>query len=37
MIVYKEWESKARPGIYWGGWFLLGFIPLYLRRYGTPR
>lgn len=34
MIVYKNWK-KMHEGIElerWEGWFLFGFIPLYIRR-----
>jgi hypothetical protein len=36
MIVYKTWKERTRDGtlVYqWVGYFLLGFIPLYLKRY----
>lgn len=36
MIIHKMWRTKGRPGshdVYWDfeGWFLFGFIPLYVR------
>lgn len=30
MIVYKKWIKKW---VIYEGWFLLGFIPLYIKRY----
>lgn len=42
MIVWKQWRKPARPfstvaeHIY-EGWFLFGFIPLYIRRHGAHR
>lgn len=30
MIVYKKWIKKL---VIYEGWFLLGFIPLYIKRY----
>lgn len=38
MIVHKAWVSKYTKGIRryherWEGWFLLGFIPLYMVRH----
>jgi hypothetical protein len=34
MIVYRYWQKKdkCRPNIvsHWEGWFLFGFIPLYV-------
>ncbi len=35
MIVYKKWEVRKSGGLereIWDGWFLFGFIPLYLRK-----
>ena len=35
MIMYREWYVRKLGGLenyYWQGWFLLGIIPLYLRR-----
>ncbi len=29
MIIYYHWKRKR---ILWDGWFLLGIIPLYIRR-----
>lgn len=40
MIVYKQWKKKHFPRFstsdYWSyeGWFLFGFLPLYIRRIG---
>lgn len=36
MIVYKFWSTTKYESIYcvtrnWEGWFLLGFIPLFVR------
>lgn len=35
MIVYKFWEKRIKGGGYriqvWEGWYLFGFIPLYVR------
>lgn len=38
MIVWKAWHREYKKGIWrysasWCGWFLFGFIPLYMRRY----
>lgn len=39
MIVRKYWMRRVRDGrggaYYYEGWFLLGFIPLYVHRSGT--
>lgn len=41
MIVYRQWQKKMRPSSsmpnYWTyeGWFLLGMLPLYVRRIGV--
>ena len=38
MIVYKTWFGKNDHygrAMVWSGWFLLGFIPLYLVRDGV--
>jgi hypothetical protein len=35
MIVYKTWTERRSGGLiryHWEGWFLFGFIPLYLKR-----
>jgi hypothetical protein len=35
MIVYKQWRKVSNGGLvktYWEGWFLFGFIPLYIRQ-----
>lgn len=43
MIVYKTWYARPTPSrpysvashfsrVRWEGWFLLGFIPLYVRQ-----
>jgi len=46
MIVYKKWKRikyksyfAYSANTYWlyEGWFLLGFIPLYIRRYGVDK
>lgn len=37
MIVYKQWLRSRGLGLdpyTWEGWFLFGFIPLYMRRIG---
>ena len=41
MIVYKQWKKKMFSGQAFAdrrweyeGWFLLGFIPLYVKRIG---
>ena len=34
MVVYREWIVRSLGGLNkkrWSGWFLLGFIPIYLR------
>ena len=34
MIVYMRWQTRKGVRHYsCDGWFLLGFIPLYLRRF----
>lgn len=35
MMVYRQWTDRSANAIYycWDGWFLFGFIPVYLRRY----
>ena len=36
MIVYKTWTKRKNGGLlkyHYEGWFLLGFIPLYIHRY----
>ena len=38
MIVRKNWRKASRFGLKvyeYEGWFLFGFIPLYVRRYGS--
>ena len=38
MIVYKQWRKSWFSGLKhyeYEGWFLLGFIPLYVRRHGS--
>jgi hypothetical protein len=37
MIVRKTWQKRSQGGLVqyeYDGWFLFGFIPLYVRRYG---
>jgi hypothetical protein len=37
MIVYKRWQKRLKGGSIveqWEGWFLFGFIPLYIRQRG---
>lgn len=41
MIVWKEWRkpvsrTSSAEWLY-EGWFLFGFIPLYVRRHGAAR
>ena len=39
MIVRKEWYTEM-AGLRWyeyEGWFLFGFIPLYIRRHGSHK
>jgi hypothetical protein len=38
MIVYKQWKKTDRLGLrtyQYEGWFLFGFMPLYVRRLGA--
>lgn len=38
MIVYKTskvFRSKDGERMYWQGWYLFGFLPLYVRRYSV--
>jgi hypothetical protein len=38
MIVYKNWKSVKRGGLVrhlCDGWFLFGFIPLYVRVFNV--
>jgi len=39
MIIYRNWQSRkmGRLTANWDGWFLFGFIPLYLRRREAPK
>lgn len=35
MIMYRDWYFICNGGLekyYWEGWFLLGIIPLYLKK-----
>ena len=35
MIVYRHWRKISPGGAYntaWEGWFLFGFIPLYIKQ-----
>lgn len=33
MIVKRTWERYKRPNMYfYTGWFLFGFIPIYINR-----
>jgi hypothetical protein len=37
MLVYKTWlQLNGKYHYQWEGWYLLGFIPLYLRRRQIP-
>jgi hypothetical protein len=39
MIVYKKWIERSHGGLRrknCDGWFLLGFIPLYVRKTDVP-
>ncbi len=36
MIVYRIWTERAHPGnrrLWCDGWYLLGLIPLYVRKF----
>ena len=43
MIIYREWITQKPTGNTWGdkqpykwqGWFLFGYVPLYIKRNGS--
>lgn len=35
MIMYRRWKQRVLGGLkiyVWDGWFLFGFLPLYIRK-----
>jgi hypothetical protein len=40
MVVHKKWKSQTKGGLqsnYFEGWFLLGFLPIYIRQTNDVR
>lgn len=40
MIIYKQWTKTRAYGdvrLFCEGWFLFGFIPIYVKYYNLPR